>query len=218
MNLFNGTKYPESAKSAENDRLHLLMCDNGSLTLSHKESGRVFFEFPTLLVGKNDCYSYCTHAEIQKCRREKGAFFDVTQRINAPVIHENRFFAINEPIIFMNTIIMDDEDDSLTLMCSLSLPKGYSEYGYKTVLRFPTGIDFPAIDSEPYEEKLPQSLSAGANVTLTDDQEQSISLTNASDTPVDVQITKDGNLDVFLPSSIPANEIGLLDFSFVLSF
>jgi hypothetical protein len=51
MNLFNGTKYPESAKSAENDRLHLLMCDNGSLTLSHKESGRVFFEFPTRSVG-----------------------------------------------------------------------------------------------------------------------------------------------------------------------
>lgn len=218
MKFFNGTKYNESAKSAENDFLHLLVNDNGTFTVSHKESGRVFFETPTLLIGQSDTYSYCTHADVQKCRRDKGVIFDITQKLNAPIIHNGNIPPINQPIAFMNTVIMDDSDDTITMTCSLCLPDGFFDNGYEAIIRFPSGIDAPTVNSLPLSEVTFLHIPMANSITLTDENGENVSVLNTSDFDLDVSVTEDGNIDVYIPSNAPVNEIGLLDFGFVISF
>ncbi len=218
MRFFNGTNYPETAKSAENDFLHLLVCDNGAATVSHKASGRVFFEIPTLLIGRSDTYSFCTHAQIQKCRHEGGAIFDITEQINAPVIPQNGISAPSGPVIFMNTVIMNDSEESLSMMCSLSLPEDFDEKGYESVLRFPTGIYEPKIDISPLAGEFKYPLPPTEGITLTDENGDGFSVSNDSPLELSVTVTADGSIDVFIPSNAPVNDIGLIDFTLTLKF
>ncbi len=219
MKFFNGTNYSESAKSAENDFLHILACDNGTFTVSHKESGRVFFEMPTLLIGKHDTYSYCTHATIQKCRRGQTAVFETQLAVAPPIIDVGALALINEPVIFYNAAVLNDNSDVLSFNASLNLPNGFTENeGYEAVLRFPFGIDSPTLDDMPYEDALPRSLAPTEKVTLTDENGDSVSLINLSGSSVLIEITSDGCLDVYLPTDATPNEFGLIDFEFELSF
>ena len=218
MKFFNGTNFRESAKSAENDYLHILVTDNGSLTVSHKESGRVFFEMPTLLIGQKDTYSYCTHAQVQKCRREGGVVFDITQKLNAPIIHNGGVPALQQPIVFMNTGIMDDNDEALTVTSSLCLPDDFFDMGYEAVLRFPCGMDYPQINGAPYGNATFLHIPIANTIELTDENGENVSLLNTSDFELEASVTEDGNLDVKIPSIAPVNEIGLIDFGFTVSF
>lgn len=219
MKFFNGTDYSESAKGAENDFLHILACDNGTFTVSHKESGRVFFEMPTLLIGKHDTYSYCTHATVQKCRRGQTAVFETQLAVAPPIINVGALALISEPVIFYNAAVLTDTVDVLSFNASLNLPNGFTDNdGYEAVLRFPFGIDEPTVDGMPYEDVLPHSLAPTECIKLTDENGDGVTLTNASDIPVSIEITRDGCLDVYLPTDATSNEFGLIDFEFELSF
>ena len=196
MKYFNGTGYPETAKSAENDHVHLLACDNGTFTISHKESGRVFFEMPTLLIGTDDMFAYCTHADIMKSRDEDMTSFTSVQTIRFPSGRAEPFFA-HQTTACLTTTLYDTTGDIL-----LSL--NYEASPFDTVLRFPSGIDTPTVNGSPYDTAMNQPFALDGEIVLYDTEGQLLRVTVATDLPVKAAVTEDGNIDLYLPSGAPA--------------
>ncbi len=198
MKYFNGTSYPESAKSAENDYLHLLACDNGTFTLSHKESGRVFFELPTLLVGADDMFAYCTHADIIKIRKESSAMFCSVQKISVPYGKTDKIYSL-ETTAVLRTTMPDDRD-------FIAFELDYQASEFDTVVRIPTGIEYPRINKAEYSGDM-ITLKPDELLTLSDSDGAILKIAVLPEyAPLDAAVTPDGNVDIYLPSIAPATE------------
>ncbi len=198
MKYFNGSAYPESAKSAENDYLHLLVCDNGTFTVSHKESGRVFFEMPTLLVGTDDMFAYCTHADIMKSRDADMTAFTSVQNIRFPSGRAEPLYAFESTAVLTTTLY----DTSNDLLISLN----YEASALDTVLRFPTGIESPTVNGNAFTGEMKTPAEFSGELTLTDEEGQIFRIAVATDASVTAAVTEDGDIDLYLPSIAPATE------------
>lgn len=210
MKFFNGSTYPESAKSVENDHLHLLTCDNGSFTVSHKESGRVFFEMPTLLIGTDDMFAYCTHADIMKSRDEDMTTFTSVLNIRFPSGRAEPLYAFETSAVLAATLY----DTSNDLLISLN----YEASALDTVLRFPTGIDNPSVNGNAFTGEMKTPFALDGELTLSDESGEIFRVAVATDAPVTAAVTEDGNIDLYLPSIAPANENNRITVNMIVGF
>jgi hypothetical protein len=208
--FFNGTSYPETAKTAENDYIHLLACDNGTFTVSHKESGRVFFEMPTVLIGTEDTFAYCTSAAISKSRDDDMATFTSVQKIAMPSGIADPLTVFEQSVV-VNTVLHDTSGDIL-------LSVNYECSPFDTVLRFPSGIDNPTVNGTPFDTEMTKPFLLTGEAELTDEAGEVFRVTPATEKPIKVTVTSDGNLDVFLPSIAPATEKTRSQINFIIGF
>ncbi len=207
MIFFNGTAFPESAKSAENEFYHLLACDNGTFTVSDKRSGAVYFEFPTLLVGENDSYCYCTHSQIMKSRASDAALFTTADEIPLSIAPTNGDFLKNH--IFFKQISLTDSSDILSLTVSFAPCKK------EVILRLPTGATEPQVQAIGFMGELETEFLTKENIFITNEMGSTISISLPCE--MKASITQDGNIDLVLneinPIIAPENH-QMLSFTF----
>jgi hypothetical protein len=210
LKYFNGNSYPETAKSAENDYIHLLACDNGTFTVSHKESGRVFFEMPTVLLGTDDTFAYCTHASVSKSRDEDMTTFTSVQKIALPSGVAEPLTVFEQNAV-LNTVLHDTTGDIL-------LSVNYELSPFDTVVRFPSGINNPTVNGNAYSDDLADPFALRDEISLTDDAGEIFRVAVATKEDIKVAISTDGNIDVFLPSIAPATEKNRITVNFIIGF
>jgi len=201
--------YPETLKTMENDFVHLTVNDSGTLVISDKESGNVYFEMLTAftvsaLSEVSDVYRVAGNPEIEKYSSPLLTFFDVRTSAPAknrhgitPYSHFSQVYRIahrialsaNERALRVTSLLGEIEDKT----------------NFKAVLRFPTGADFPTVrvtDGLGNEELR----SWGESFTLQTDYCVTVSGESGSCfgfTPlshdVSVSVSEDGNIDVTMP-------------------
>lgn len=189
---------PETVKTAENDVFHVTVNDSGTLIISDKESGRVFFEMLTVLVGDGASVGYNTRASVIKHSLDDLYAFDAVTSVpipcetNAPekpfLPHAPQFFEV-----FTRTSLCKSDG-------SLKISVAYTECGHSVSVRFPTGAAYPTVSSATGE--LGEVFPLENEVTLTDADGQIFTVKTAS-TELEAKATEGGDLDVICPSIAP---------------
>ncbi len=201
--------YPETLKTMENDFVHLTVNDSGTLVISDKESGNVYFEMLTAFT-VSDLSDFCTvyhianQAVVEKYSSPLLTFFDI--RTSAPtqnphgMIPYSHFGRVDR---IAHRIALAASERALRVTSLLGEIEDKTDF--KAVLRFPTGADFPTVrvtDGLGNEE----FKSFGESFTLPRDFCVTVSGENGSCfgfTPlshsVSVSVSEDGNIDVTMP-------------------
>lgn len=210
MKYFNGGLYPETAKSAENENLHILIGDNGAFTVSHKESGRVFFELPTLMLGFDDSFAYCTQASIMKNRDGDMTTFTAVLPIRIPTGRAEPLYAFESTAV-VNATVCDGADE---LLFSID----YEESAFTYILRLPTGIEHPTVNGNEFSEAFKTPFELNSELTLTDESGEIFRIAVAAEKDASVSVTESGDIDVYLPSSEPAERNKRSTFNIAVCF
>ena len=153
---------------------------------------------PTVLVGTEDTFAYCAHAAISKSRDADMTTFTSVQKIAIPSGIADPLTVFEQSAV-MNTVLHDTSGDIL-------LSVNYEASPFDTVVRFPSGIDTPTVNGQPFDKEMTTPFALEGEAVLTDEMGEIFRVTPATDLPIKIAVTADGNIDVFLPSIAPATE------------
>ena len=201
--------YPETLKTMENDFLHITVNDSGTLVISDKESGNVYFEMLTAftvsaLSEVSAVYRVAGNPEIEKYSSPLLTFFDVRTSVPAknhhgitPYSHFSQVYRIAHRIALAA--------DERALRVTSLLGEIEDKTNFKAVLRFPTGADFPTVrvtDGLGNDELRSWgeifALSKDCCVIVSGESGSCFGFTPLSH-GVTVSVSEDGNIDVTMP-------------------
>ncbi|MBQ9692369.1 MAG: hypothetical protein IJV70_04350 [Clostridia bacterium] len=195
-------QYSETIKTAENDFIHLTVNDNGTLVISDKQNGNVYFEMLTYfgraaLEDGGIHSSYSGYTSVTKFSFPEQTYFDIHKTAPCKVSRDlyAHFDMVNS--IASRVTLMPNER-ALRVTALLSESHGESEV--ENILRFPTGADYPTVtaNGEAYEINTPFTLSKGDSVTVMSENGSAFRISEVSE-DVTVTVSEDGNIDIVYP-------------------
>lgn len=190
---------PVTVKTAENELYHVTVNDSGTLIISDKESGRVFFEMMTLMLENGTAVGYNTHSDVIKHTKPSFTAFDVITRIPIPEQDPT------EKAFLPHKIQTLDVFSRITLGSGdapINITVAYEDPGLPLTVRFPTGAEYPGISPEA---ALDEIFSFAGSVTITD--AEGLTFTVQSDeNALAARVTSAADLDIIIPSIAPATD------------
>lgn len=195
-------QYSETIKTAENDFIHLTVNDNGTLVISDKQTGNVYFEMLTYFgnaeLENGGCVStYSGYADVRKFSFPEQTYFDIHK--TAPCKIAREMYAHFDMVNSLASRVMLMPNERAIRVASL-FHESSTESEIENILRFPTGADYPTVTSngEVYEINIPFTLVKGGAVTVMSENGSAFRVSEVSE-DVTVTISEDGNIDIIYP-------------------
>lgn len=197
--------YSETLKTAENDYIHLTVNDSGTLVISDKISGNVYFEMLTCfahayLPDDASVSAYALGGTVRKFSSPALTHFDIQQSL--PCKTEANFSPrVDAADLVAHRIALAEDERALRVLSAQK--KLCADGEMTTVLRFPTGADYPTIttdDGSACDINTPFTVRKSGSVTVTSENGSAFRISEISE-DVTVIVSEDGNIDLILQSA-----------------
>ena len=197
--------YSETLKTAENDYIHLTVNDSGTLVISDKISGNVYFEMLTCfgyaeLEDGASVSAYALGGTVRKFSSPALTHFDIQQSL--PCKTEADFSPrVDAADLVAHRIALAEDERALRVLSAQK--KLCADGEMTTVLRFPTGADYPTItldDGSACDINTPFTVRKSGSVTVTSENGSAFRISEINE-DVTVIVSEDGNIDLILQSA-----------------
>lgn len=201
--------YDETIKTSEGDYHHITASDNGTLIISDKSSGSIYFEMPTFILSAPvSCCCIGTKAEAYATNAKLCKYSSPVHTVFSSVIPLGFPDSADTDITVRSQVFHGKGDHELLFSAQYgTVPEGMS-----LTLRLPTGIAFPAVslgtDSPELLQIYGNRFEISEKLKLVGDDGTSFSVTVTEN--VLASVSRDGNIDITLP------ENGLGDFEYMV--
>ena len=213
-------QYSETIKTAENDFIHLTVNDNGTLVISDKQTGNVYFEMLTYfgkaeLENGGSVATYSGDAAVRKFSFPEQTYFDIHKYAPCKIEQEMRAHGDMCNMLASRVMLMPNER---AIRVASLFHESPTESEVENILRFPTGADYPTVtaNGEVYEINVPFTLAKGGAVTVMSENGRAFRVSEVSE-DVTVIVSEDGNIDIVYPLvTVNEKNQGEYMFSYVL--
>ncbi len=191
--------YNDTVKTSEGEYYHITACDNGTLIISDKRTGSIFFEMPTFILSNapaDNGFTYKTevfgtHASVI---RHSSAVHTVFSSIIPLYIPDNK----NELKVISQVLHGKEAPELLFYTEYGSLPEGMT-----LTLRLPTGLAYPSFSVDEALPVAPETYGNHLDIaeSLTLSGEEGVQFKAAFDERISASVSCDGNIDIVLPAN-----------------